>query len=415
MRLLLSVLVLLSLTGSLSGQQIKELIKRLGSEDWLERKKAKEALIHIGEKAGPQLVKAMQSSDIQIRELARRIIEEIGYAPPAVRRKCESLLARLLQKDDREALEQLKNLLNSEWKFYVRAYLKFFFKGGKGPAYVSVSFGGDHVFSDEDSNVEIVIENRSETVIWVPPFWLQTVVQILAGERPYVPAFICPLTWGAFKALRLKPHQKVVIRKKVKFRQAGSVYSFSYMKLSVGKVLGGGLRPQTTRIKLSPKYLKKQFLILPPRKGRSYDFGFHHGKRWAKIRLRASLKVEGADGPQQAVLQLHVAPSKWVLADVMRGLEDALKKGNFPLHARLVAFEKGTFNLIAFDVRPRIRREKEKIVVIWQKRLKNRLTAGSLVWGYVWGDKGVWSRAHFWHPVASPMEKVTERREEPQK
>ncbi|RKY13739.1 MAG: hypothetical protein DRP63_09255, partial [Planctomycetota bacterium] len=186
MRLLMSLLALFFLVASLLGQQIEELIKRLGSEDWLKRERAKEALIRMGEKAGPHLVKAMQSSDIQVRELARKVIEEIGYAPPAVRRKCESLLAQLLQKNDREAVEQLKNLLNSEWKFYVRAYLKFFFRGGKGPAYVSVSFGKRHIFSGENSEVKITIENRSEKVIWVPPFWLQTVVQIFGGERPYI-------------------------------------------------------------------------------------------------------------------------------------------------------------------------------------------------------------------------------------
>jgi len=415
MRLFLSVSALFFLVGSLSGQQIEELIKRLGSDDWLERKKAEEALIRIGEKAGPLLVKAMQSSDVQIQELARRIIEEIGYAPPVVRKKCESLLARLLQKSDQEAVKQLRNMLKGRTGFFARVYLKFFFRGGKGPAYVSVSLGKNRVFCGENSEVQITIENKTGSVIWVPPFWLQTAVQILGERRPYLPTFTCLLSWGAFKALRLKPHQKVVIRKTVKLEYEGTVCGFSHMKQPVESILGEDLRPQTAQIKLHPKYLEKRLLILPPRKGRAYDFGFQRGKRWISIKLKASLKVEWSNGLQQGRVRLQIKPSNWVVGDLMKELKGALEKGNFPLRARLVVLEKGTFKMVAFDVRPKVKEAGDKIFVIWEKKLKKKLSADSLVWGYVWGVKGVWARANLWRPVVSPAEKIKEEKEEPQK
>ncbi|RKY19685.1 MAG: hypothetical protein DRP63_00080, partial [Planctomycetota bacterium] len=236
------------------------------------------------------------------------------------------------------------------------------------------------------------------------------------GERPYIPVYVCPLSWGAFKALRLNPHQKIVIRKKVKFRREdGTLYSLSYARLSLAKVLGGDLYPQTARIKLNPKYLKNQLFILPPRKGRTYSFGFHRGKRRRKVRLTASLKVEGSDGLQQAKVVLQIKPLRWTVGDLMKELKAALGKGDFPLRARLVALEKGTLKMLSFDAKPKIKREKEKILVIWQKKLKKRLSAGSLAWGYVWGSKGVWSRAYWWYPVVSPMEKVKAGEEESQK
>jgi len=78
--------------------------------------------------------------------------------------------------------------------------------------------------------------------------------------------------------------------------------------------------------------------------------------------MKGSLRMEGSNGAQRAVVGLQIKSHRCVLGDLMKELKAASGDGNFLLRARLVVLEKGTFKMVAFDVRPKVSRQENKIL-----------------------------------------------------
>lgn len=102
------LLVLAAPSRQALGQQeqevhIRDLITRLGSEDWNERESATQELVDLGEKALPYLMEARQHEDPEIRIRAKRILMETGLwhqVPALVEEKVKELVKTLRGRDD---------------------------------------------------------------------------------------------------------------------------------------------------------------------------------------------------------------------------------------------------------------------------------------------------------------------------
>jgi hypothetical protein len=109
--LLLSAAVLIfpdepSNTTSLDANQIKKLIQELGSDDFKVREKASKTLSETGRAALPALREALQSTDAEVRQRARHIMDSIQSSTkyltvslkdvdPALRKEAAEILERL--------------------------------------------------------------------------------------------------------------------------------------------------------------------------------------------------------------------------------------------------------------------------------------------------------------------------------
>jgi HEAT repeats len=109
--LVLTVSILVHLDDSAKvanadAKQIKKLIRELGSDDFEVREKATQGLSQIGRPALPALREALQSTDAEVRQRARRImdsiqtstkylLESLKDADPAQRKEAAEILERL--------------------------------------------------------------------------------------------------------------------------------------------------------------------------------------------------------------------------------------------------------------------------------------------------------------------------------
>ena len=80
-------------------EQVNRLIRKLGSEEFDVRDKAKEALLRLGGAAFPMLEKAAQNKDIEIANAARALVKALDVRPQlkAVQSKNPSETPRLKQ------------------------------------------------------------------------------------------------------------------------------------------------------------------------------------------------------------------------------------------------------------------------------------------------------------------------------
>lgn len=76
---------LLALIPALALAGEAELVRGLGSPSFDEREAAQAALLPLGEKAWPELEKALQSPEMEVRDRAEALLRAWGWIPPPLR------------------------------------------------------------------------------------------------------------------------------------------------------------------------------------------------------------------------------------------------------------------------------------------------------------------------------------------
>jgi len=147
--------------------EIKSLIKALGSDTWKERTDAEKKLIEIGWPAGPALQEAAKSDDPEISRRAKGILDKICYLPDDERSKVDSLFEQMKTKEDRKrssAFSAIKKMGESAMR-YLGTLL-----AAPSDNKIEMVMLPDKSFLINEKSVEYTIElkNAGEKPAWVP-------------------------------------------------------------------------------------------------------------------------------------------------------------------------------------------------------------------------------------------------------
>jgi len=148
-------------------KKVRELIKRLGAEEWREREEAMKRLIEMGDAVGKFLEEALKSDDEEVRMRAEKIIDEIGYVPEQLRKKLTELCDRLKSDDvnvQKKAWKEIQSYGRPAGRF-LRKFFKSFKKGGELKA--EILFDKKVVYLRKSYEVKLRVKNEGNSPCWL--------------------------------------------------------------------------------------------------------------------------------------------------------------------------------------------------------------------------------------------------------
>ncbi|MCX7704283.1 MAG: hypothetical protein N2234_09355 [Planctomycetota bacterium] len=147
-------------------EQVKDLISKLGAEEWGVREEATRKLIELGDKAGKYVEEATKSGDAEVRMRAERIIEEIGYVSGDLKERLIALCEKLKSQDSKvrdDVFKEIQSIGRPAGRF-----LRRYFKGFKAVELkAEILFEEKVVYIGKRYNATVVVKNESEEGCWL--------------------------------------------------------------------------------------------------------------------------------------------------------------------------------------------------------------------------------------------------------